>query len=67
MGLFDSDETISTRITATQAHEKAKDNRQELRGLERRVEKLEEYLGLEWSESNDKYYNPTLTTKDKVE
>lgn len=56
MGLFDSDKTIQTQVEASRAYSDSQDNRRELRGLVARMEALEKYIGIEWSESNGKYY-----------
>lgn len=59
MGLFDSSDITKAQVEARMAYSKSNRNTQDILSLERRIEKLEEYLSLEWSESNDKYYKIT--------
>lgn len=62
MGMFDSDDNIKAQVNAKMAKERLWNNSTAIDRLENRLEKLEEYLELEWSESNGKYYKLTKPT-----
>ena len=51
MDMFGSSESMG-RI----AIERSNNNSNDISDLEERIQKLEEYLDLEWSRSNQKYY-----------